>query len=34
MTQEQITKGIGGLIIVRDNVESALPLPRGRILYN
>ncbi|MCF8254269.1 MAG: multicopper oxidase domain-containing protein [Bacteroidia bacterium] len=28
MTMEQITKGIGGLIIVRDSVESALPLPR------
>jgi bilirubin oxidase len=28
MTMEQITKGIGGLIIVRDEVESALPLPR------
>ena len=28
MTQEQITKGIGGLIIVRDSIESALPLPR------
>ncbi len=28
MTEEQITKGIGGLLIVRDNVESALPLPR------
>lgn len=28
MTMEQITKGLGGLIIVRDNVESALPLPR------
>ena len=28
MTQDQITKGIGGLIIVRDAVESALPLPR------
>ncbi len=27
-TQEQITKGIGGLIIVRDAIESALPLPR------
>lgn len=27
-TQEQITKGLGGLIIVRDNIESALPLPR------
>ncbi len=27
-TMEQITKGIGGLIIVRDNVEAALPLPR------
>ena len=28
MTQEQIIKGLGGLIIVRDSVESALPLPR------
>ena len=28
MTQEHITKGIGGLIIVRDEVESALVLPR------
>ncbi len=28
MTQEQMTKGIGGLIIVRDAIESALPLPR------
>jgi blue copper oxidase len=28
MTEEQITKGIGGLLIVRDAVESALPLPR------
>lgn len=28
MTMEHITKGIGGLIIVRDPVESALPLPR------
>jgi blue copper oxidase len=28
MTQSQITKGIGGLIIVRDAVESALALPR------
>lgn len=27
-TEEQITKGIGGLIIVRDSVESSLPLPR------
>lgn len=27
-TEEQITKGLGGLIIVRDSVESALPLPR------
>ncbi len=27
-TEEQITKGLGGLIIVRDAVESALPLPR------
>ncbi len=28
MTEEHITKGIGGLIIVRDNIESALALPR------
>lgn len=28
MTQEQITKGVGGLIIVRDSIEAALPLPR------
>lgn len=28
MTEEQITKGIGGLLIVRDAIESALPLPR------
>jgi bilirubin oxidase len=28
MTMEHITKGIGGLIIVRDAVEAALPLPR------
>ena len=28
MTQEQITKGIGGLIIVRDAIESSLALPR------
>lgn len=28
MTEEQITKGIGGLIIVRDEIESALALPR------
>lgn len=28
MTEEQITKGIGGLLIVRDSVESALALPR------
>jgi blue copper oxidase len=28
MTMEQITKGIGGLIIVRDPIESALKLPR------
>lgn len=27
-TEEHITKGIGGLIIVRDEVESALALPR------
>lgn len=28
MTEEQITKGLGGLIIVRDEIESALALPR------
>ncbi len=28
MTEEQITKGIGGLLIVRDKTESALPIPR------
>lgn len=28
MTEEQINSGIGGLIIIRDAVESALPLPR------
>jgi blue copper oxidase len=28
MTMEHITKGIGGLIIVRDTIESALALPR------
>lgn len=28
MTEEQITKGIGGLIIVRDEIESKLALPR------
>jgi len=28
MTMDQITKGLGGLIIVRDSIESALPLPR------
>lgn len=28
MTMEHITKGIGGLIIVRDAEEAALPLPR------
>lgn len=27
-TEEQITKGLGGLIIVRDPIESALDLPR------
>lgn len=27
-TQEHMTKGLGGLIIVRDAVEAALPLPR------
>ena len=28
MTMEHITKGIGGLIIVRDSIESSLALPR------
>jgi bilirubin oxidase len=28
MAQQQITSGLGGLIIVRDSIESALPLPR------
>ncbi len=28
-TEAQITKGVGGLIIVKDAVESALPLPRN-----
>jgi len=28
MTEEQITKGLGGMIIVRDTIEAALPLPR------
>ena len=28
MTMDQITKGLGGLIIVRDSVEAALDLPR------
>ena len=28
MTMEQVTKGIGGFIIVRDTIESALELPR------
>ncbi|MEI6312856.1 MAG: multicopper oxidase domain-containing protein [Bacteroidota bacterium] len=28
MTMSQITKGIGGFIIVRDSIESALSLPR------
>lgn len=28
MTEHQVTKGLGGMIIVRDPVESALPLPR------
>ncbi len=27
-TEEQITKGVGGLMIVNDPIESALPLPR------
>ncbi len=29
MSMEQITKGIGGLLIVRDEVENSLPLPRA-----
>ena len=29
MTMDQITKGLGGLIIVRDPIESALALPRS-----
>jgi blue copper oxidase len=29
MTEEQMTKGIGGLLIVRDEVESSLALPRS-----
>jgi blue copper oxidase len=29
MTQEQMTKGLGGFIIVRDEVESQLALPRN-----
>ncbi|MCX6273913.1 MAG: multicopper oxidase domain-containing protein [Bacteroidetes bacterium] len=28
MTQEQMSKGLGGFIIVRDAAEAALPLPR------
>ncbi len=28
MTEEQLTKGIGGFIIIRDATERALPLPR------
>ena len=28
MTMDQITKGLGGLLIVRDQIESALALPR------
>jgi len=28
MTQEHVTKGIGGFIIIRDAEEAALPLPR------
>jgi len=28
MTEEQVNSGLGGLIIVRDAIESALPLPR------
>lgn len=27
-SEKQITQGLGGLIIVRDSIESALPLPR------
>ena len=27
-TEEQITKGVGGLMIINDPIESALPLPR------
>ena len=26
--EEQLTQGLGGLIIIRDSIESALPLPR------
>lgn len=29
MTQEHMTKGLGGLIIVRDSAEAALALPRA-----
>lgn len=29
MTQEQMTKGLGGFIIVRDPIEAALALPRS-----
>ena len=28
MTQAQVTKGVGGFIIIRDAAEAALPLPR------
>ena len=28
-SEKQITQGLGGLIIVRDSIESALPLPRN-----
>lgn len=28
MAQEQLNNGIGGMIIIRDPIESALPLPR------
>jgi bilirubin oxidase len=28
MTQKHVTKGVGGFIIIRDDEESALPLPR------
>jgi len=28
MTQQHVTKGIGGFIIIRDSTEDALPIPR------